>query len=643
MAKRKRNEQWEAAFADLREEISQPPEIDDIPNDGGFEEVESIGKSFFKPVEDIFPNGVDWDRIYSVAGMELVDDGVFRRRLSRMQVEDFSESFWNLLRFDSRLPGAPSPEWPANTGRPLTRHYLPPQSLWAPEHMRWTAIRRRQTTKKLATQGLSVGLLIHALLDHVNMSQVSPDALKSLSPYIQDVARLDKSMKRNAWCEIRDIKYRITMIPAEDTRLIETEMINAHASGIPQYHQDGDGDFYHITEQMNTAIRTLLQKCKHPDQIALTTAKLCHNLLVSSAAPDVQTFNALIFAFGKWRRPRLIDDVIVALKNCHIRPNEITCAAVLNHYVQTNRPDEFSKYVARMRGINQALMLARPDVIISDASQGRLVRRSETKVYQKVHATPMVFNSLMLGVLKFAGFERAVDIYCELKEDGWGLDIPGLCHFLDDCIRRGDWQGGLFVWTEIDSIKAKAKRDNMLEAYTKMLGLCLVTGKTVGFERMLREAVRAGFDRKSLTRQARVLEDKAHMMPDPQLAPDLAADLVVNVSDYLSDPTEAEPPDSWDKPNKASVANTPSTEGRGTPAPDPKSAPLETSSTPKIPLTNPHRASGTDPWGRSLNVALSAPQAPLATRPRSASNRSAEVRPLWMKVQLSPMLNEPLS
>ncbi|KAF2255513.1 hypothetical protein BU26DRAFT_1027 [Trematosphaeria pertusa] len=543
--KRNRNEQWDAAFALLREEMSQPATrrrkqlVDD-------EQHHSMGSADFRPVEELFPEGVPWDIIYRSSGTQLVDDRASHNLQSDFDLEHISESLWGLLPFDSRFPGTPALEWPANSGRDLVKHYLPPQSLWSPEHMRWTAIRKRQTWKKLAIQELSVGMLIYALLEHANVSRLPQDALASLSPHIRTVALLDERSNKSSRREILETVEKLQALPVDaSAEQITNAKVHPNRPAIPQYYQDSDGDYHHICQQMNTAIKYLLKGSEDPvkndDQVAAAAAKLCHNLLVSSAAPDLQTFNILISGFKRWRRPNLIDDVIAALYACKIRPNEITCAAILDHFIQTNRPDSFSRFVAKMRGADDALMLANPEITINEKGQDRLIRVNETKVYQKVHPTPMVFNALMLGVLKFAGFERALEIYYEMKEDGWGLDVLGLAHFLDDCINRVDWHGGLFIWEEISSIRRRVQPSHMAIAYSKMLSLCSVTGNTVAFNRVLNEVVRRGFDRQRVLRSAMKLTHIAQNKPD-SLAPAWTADnLLIAVSGYVGDGTSSEP------------------------------------------------------------------------------------------------------
>ncbi|KAF2686549.1 hypothetical protein K458DRAFT_476411 [Lentithecium fluviatile CBS 122367] len=569
-AKRNRNGQWDAAFAHLREELGQS-HIQEQGNrtksaateNAECEENVSFGEGNFIPIEELFKNGVDWDRVYRVSGMELddgvLDDGVVlpkRQHDIHLDLGHLSESLWHLLPYDSRLPSAPVLEWSANTGRDMIRHHLPPQSLWAPEHMRWTAIRKRQHWKKLAIQELSVGMLIYTLLGRTNATRLNADSLTSLSPLIDKAAQHDDGQRQNLRQNILESLENLYTLPAEaSSEQVARAKSPATNLAVPQYHQDSDGDFISICKQMNIAIKNIITQDYFDDcETALATSKICHNLLVSTAAPDLQTFNMLLIGFGRWKQTDLVDAVIAALDACKIRPNEITCSAVLNHYIQNDRPDRFSKFVAKMRGVGNALMMARSDIVINEKGQDRLVRVNEKKIYQKVYPTPMVFNTLMLGVLRFAGFERAMEVYYDMKDDGWGMDVLGLGHFLEDCIRRADWNGGLYVWEEINGIKSRVKPAHMAKAYAQMLSLCSVTGKTVAFNSVLNDLVRRGFDRKRILQSALGTTQLSQERIDT-VAPAWTADnVLIAVSDYLQGSKNAgqdERPSTPDTPEEA--------------------------------------------------------------------------------------------
>jgi hypothetical protein len=480
-------------------------------------------------------DNIDWGKVRQMAGMEVESNVA-----DQAQLDAAAQKAWEDLRYDSRRPGEHwVVPWPANTGHELARYNLPPQSLWAPDALRLTAMRRRHTWKKLAMQELSIGRLVNNLIDHVGVSQFSDilkSKLQSLSPHILATASLDRDQIQQVRGDILARISRLSLTsagaPAED--IVETKL-HISVPGFPKYSQDVDGEFHDICQTMNDGIRQLLDKSARGDNQtkALAVVKICHNLLVSTAAPDVQTFNLLLSGFSLWRSSKLVDDVIAAFYVAKIRPNEITCKQILEHYTAQSRPDDFSRFVAKMRGVGGAFMLAKPSITINEVSAGRLVRVDEVTVYQKVHPTPLVYAALITGVLKFAGFDRAMDIYYEMKADGWGLDVVGLTRLLADCIHRADWEGGTYVWEEVRLIQAHANPDDLAKAYHHMLSLCSVTGNTIAFNHFLNQIAKRGLPRNSIIAAANETTRWAgHKKYN--LAPAWAADnLMITVSSYM--------------------------------------------------------------------------------------------------------------
>ncbi|PVI07094.1 hypothetical protein DM02DRAFT_714603 [Periconia macrospinosa] len=605
-AKQKRNEQWDAAFGKLRDEMGQP-----LVDDKGIH----VAQANLDSVEEVHSPGIDIDMLHQVAGMELVETQLDESTQLEADSDQVLESFWDHLRFDTRFPGSPNQNltWPANTGPDLIKHYLPPQSLWSLDHMRWTALRKRQTWKKLAMQELAVTELIHALLTHSGVRRLPDKAFESLSPVIRSIACLSPEENSGARHHIHENMDRLAVVPttasSEEIRDIKSIIMGI---GNPTYHQDSDGDFYGIVQQMNTAIRKLFKEV--PESASSYNAsgfysvlvKVCHNLLISTSAPDLQTFNLLLAGLKRQRRVELVPPVIRAFYRCKIRPNEITCAIILDHYIETNDPDSFSKFVAHMRGFGNALMLARPDITINEVGQSRLNRISEDKVYQQVHPTPLVFKYLMIGVLKFAGFDRAVDIYFEMKDNGWGLDTLGLSEFLNDCVQRADWNGGMLIWEEISSIKQTIEISHMAKAYSKMLSLCSVTGNTIAFNQLLNEVARRGLDRRRIMKSVMAAESRMRGQTEVSLAPAWTADnLLIAISDFMG--TDQQEMQSDDISMSTSEQNEPPGSGQAAAAPHERGAPEESGSVEQHAL-NPEQA-----WAKWLQHELGEP-APDETR-----------------------------
>ncbi|KAF9740693.1 hypothetical protein PMIN06_005022 [Paraphaeosphaeria minitans] len=540
-AQQSRSNRWDSAIKTIQEEMRTLQTPAHQCTAGVAAQQDTLGSV------EATPSDLDWDNAFKAAGMDMIDDAVLDKRQEQLDTALVPEVLWDLLRPDSHLD-EPLLDWPASTGPdPGLRYNLPPQSLWALKSVRLKALRNRVTRKKLALQELSVCSLIHNLLGHSKSYLLSDEDLASLSPHIITLAHIpDRDrlyMRRELDANMAALKTTKKEDWPKDTMSIRT---GVKIMAEPTYFQDSDGDFHHIANQLNVAIKKLFEeyhdKRKEPQNIAVATAKICHNLLISTAAPDLQTFNILLTGFRRWEQPRLVDSVIKELDGCKIRPDEITCATVLNHYAEVWQPEQFSKFVANMRGAGNALMLARPDITINEAGGGRLIRISETKVLQKVYPTPMVFDALMHGVLTFAGFERAMDIYFEMKDDGWGLSMVGLSRLLDDCLHHADWQGGLIVWKEIASIKGRIQHELLAKAYAQLLALCSVTQNPTAFNTVLNDVVTQGFNRKAMLTSYK--EIRSTIRPQKgDLAPAFTADnLLIAVSDYLktSENTEAE-------------------------------------------------------------------------------------------------------
>lgn len=498
----------------------------------------------------MIPEDVDWDEVAKVAGMDLTEEPTPVVRHVDPDSLAISDTLWDLLAPDP-ADGPLVFEWSPSTGLdPGKRYNLPPQSLWALDIVRTRSMRNRSSPKKLAIQEVSVCVLIHQLLA-LSDAHLAPDsALAPLSPHISEVALLtsdefDRSVQKIK--ETIDLfeRTKVEDWPMDPMTIRQSPKFIAE----PYYMQDDDGDYHHIAHQLNLAIWNIFTEYQdkvanldaHPDDLAIATAKICHNLLVSSAAPNLNTINILFTGFQRWKKPHLVDPVIDALEDCKIRPNETTCVAILEHYVDTERPYSFSEFIARMRGAQNALMLARPDITINEASEGRLIRLSENKVLQKVYPTSLVFKAIMRGVLKFAGFDRAMEIYYEMKEDGWGLDITGLSEFLYDCMHRADWQGGLAVWGEIASIQGRIEPTLLAKAYAQLLTLCSVAQKPAEYNIILNDVYKRGFDGKDILNSVKKFTHAVHRKGGRYVAPAKASDNVLSaVKDLIDEVTEAE-------------------------------------------------------------------------------------------------------
>jgi len=395
------------------------------------------------------------------------------------------------------------PHWPANTGPELKPKRLPPQSLWSTDESRRAASRKRWTPKKIRLHELCTQRMVLKMLTRAGLYDLPVTTLKDLPSTVRPFASkpLDELKE-----DIALLKREIFRIYTEDGAFTPIER-EAFAVPTPRYQQDFEGYFHRTGADMNEAITSLFRKhasthsqghsIDFPDLIV----KLSHNLMISSAPQNLETHNLLLHFFTRLRRAAFVDCTLQNILQSYVRPNEYTCATVLRHFTERNDAKSFGKFVALMRGLNGGLMLAHPKVDINADSGGRLIRKEgrPEKIIQKVYPTPMVYNALLAGILKFAGFERAIEICTQLNKDGWGLDIASLSNFLSHAVYLKDWSAGLWVWEQIGQLAEKERKLSASfkldeKAYVSILKLCASCDKKTHFRLIFADAVGVGYE-----------------------------------------------------------------------------------------------------------------------------------------------------
>jgi hypothetical protein len=294
---------------------------------------------------------------------------------------------------------------------------------------------------------------------------------------------MDNSRLRDLYnSKVSDIK-RLRQVPG-----LEMSNFERSQSDRPlcEYSQDIEGEHLDTTTELNRCIQELFRlRLEGVLHAAELTAKVYYNLSVSSAPPNIDTFNALLLGFSRARQPEQVRDIISAINISRMRPNEVTLATILRFFTATGDSANFTQWFALIRGWYGGLDLARPDVVVNRAGADRLIDHRNGartgKVCQLPAPTPMVFGAIIRGILKFDGFSAALQL-CEIMgEEGWRLGISGLAPLLKDCATRKDLDAGRAVWQQIQKrraaklrLRASGERTPVIhiDTYASMLRLC---------------------------------------------------------------------------------------------------------------------------------------------------------------------------
>ncbi|KAI9713094.1 MAG: hypothetical protein M1820_001079 [Bogoriella megaspora] len=511
--KRERREQWDAAIAKARYSVAALQEqTEEI-----IEEEEYI--PIVESLEEIPEDQMEEDSYRAGVKQDAKPDSEWvlydSAKEGYMVMEEPSPSDMSLL--DEVQPN--ERQAPVNMGISATsKHHTDPQSIYASRFTRHKAGTKLHTPKKMRTIDLSIEKLVIRALLHAKLHDLDtirlghdsmPDAIHGL------VSSSRKDLEELLATTQSKLDAAKNLDPHTPREPIPPPSTNYYP---PTFHQDQlcptNTAAFNLNSSLSSLFRLALEGTL-PSHLLI--AKITHNLLISSYPPDITTYNTLLRGFARLHNHgAYVLMAIDSLHETHIRHNELTYIEILRYYIRANNAKDFSLFVGRMRGKGNGIMLAKDGIRVTHASAGRLVPNAKFphKIIQKPSPDPRVLSTLLVGYLKFYGFERALGFYRMMRKEGWGLDILGLTVFLKHCTLRRDWNGGKVVWERIlelrEGERARMKRE--IErgwrtggmrplspyAYHWMLSLCDVCDKKDEFEEIRSLASGEGFSVKEL-------------------------------------------------------------------------------------------------------------------------------------------------
>ncbi|KAG9636331.1 hypothetical protein KCU64_g14630, partial [Aureobasidium melanogenum] len=477
--KQKRREQWDRAIADIKHDLDQPA-LDKTTVTHELAQAQKEKEEQIR-TEQEKEGAVPWKLLF--------DD------LREAILEDPHE--------EAQLAG---PVWPVNTGAELHRPFVAPNSIYAKPFHRERALAARWTTKKIRTTELAVDKLILRMLLHLDDLGYRKDIGTAVPTSCSDFFGASTSQLKALLLYTNNQHMEATTFPDSFAQI--NDLPRQHKYGVT-YRQDALGDFHLTAQNLNSALGQLFEK-KKSGQLAYEelVAKVAYNLYISSAPPDLDCWNTLLCGFMDCGDIFLVNPTLNAIRNANVRHNEITIRATLKYYIMVNSPDRFVTFVDRVRGLGNGLMLAKPTITINDSGRHRLVLKDNGKIVQKPYHTPGVFETIVQGVLHFAGFDVALRICKDMRREGWGLSIRGLTPLLDDRARNADYKLGCQIWGLIKMLQAESKAKGNQErlfarTYSAMLRLCSACNDMARFDEILREARAAKYEHKDLLRMFR--------------------------------------------------------------------------------------------------------------------------------------------
>lgn len=472
-----------------------------------------------------------WDRAIAEVKEELGKEEkvglVGEEKASKVVMEEEGELMYSpdVLEeaFGELQPTFKKPRWPANTGPELVVRNLAPESIYAHSERRRKVEVRAWTPKKVEAISLSIDLLqLRIMIFLINRGLSNEAALTVPEDYRENLLRSRDSLHKHK----STLKADLGRLREAPTTLegYERQAPQKPLNAFSEIQENEPG--YHSPKELNLALQGLLKQHKRQSiSTATLLGRICYNLSASPLPPNLDTYNTLLVGLSAASQHDIVTHVIRSLRQCNLRPNETSIAAILNHYTATDDAPAFVHFVETMRGKHMGLSLAKPDIRITAVSNGRLIPREDdpTKIIQLPYPTPKVFAALIAGATKFGGFDTALGVCKNMGEEGWGLCMSGLAPLLQDCAERRDWEAGMIVWEQVQNLKAKSRSQGSnreqgpekipVRVYASMLRLCLGKGEKKLYDEVWEDATRA--HRQSGWALARMVKDQIGLAEKP--------------------------------------------------------------------------------------------------------------------------------
>ena len=257
----------------------------------------------------------------------------------------------------------------------------------------------------------------------------------------------------------------------------------------PNYDDTTIEDYKQTTE-MNESLQKLLKLMDPETDLSDLMSKLCYNLLATRTPPNIDTYNMLLTRFCILGRKDLVWVVRTSLLESHVRPNEITHTTLLRHFAAIGKRRSLRQYLERMEGRQGGLALANPKQDIHPMLKERYLTAGKNghKAVEKARMNGQVYESLMVGLLRFNGGQAAMHYYRRMISEGWETRVGIWIAILQDCCRRLDWTVGTAVMEQLE----KSNKGFNTLVFEWMLRLCQCCAQQEFFGQILRNGVRCG-------------------------------------------------------------------------------------------------------------------------------------------------------
>lgn len=203
---------------------------------------------------------------------------------------------------------------------------------------------------------------------------------------------------------------------------------------------------------LHDALKALFKNTSPGEKkLNLILAKICYNLLVSPASPNIFTYNFLIEKFTELMlhdHAQIFVDSF--LYDSTFRPTSKTIQVILNHYAAKNDLEGYRSIIKRMRAVDGSMNIARrhvkqlsePSVLRwAEKHAKRLILR-EGWLQRKVPRDASIFDILIRTSLQITTTRQSVMYIRAALRQNTEIQPELLCEAVTSCVAQLDYAAG---------------------------------------------------------------------------------------------------------------------------------------------------------------------------------------------------------
>jgi hypothetical protein len=267
------------------------------------------------------------------------------------------------------------------------------------------------------------------------------------------------------------------------------EQIEALRTGFTRLPAYSWIDIESVEEQRSALHRSLSALCHRAtpskSSIDLMLAKICYNLLISTAPPSIFTYNTLLREFNRLRQPHLTQIVVDSyFFESKLKLNKTTALLILKHYRIKEDPDGFNAISKRMGGHEKSMRIKRrhtddlwKESVKEWALTNKVIHRGAF-LYQKMPRGAPIFHSLIYGCLEMKKIRCAVRYVRAALREGIEVTSETLCNVIKNCLAEVDRLAGISLlrailwWTADYDVSTTFYSPAVRSQLYRLLSLC---------------------------------------------------------------------------------------------------------------------------------------------------------------------------